>query len=419
MEAVFRSDNSFFKFSLLAGVDITSDVINLSISEENGGIINGSLTLFDPLLQYHNILKLSTSFSISFGYKTNSVKEVYLNSKNPNEIYGIKSRDNINCIVISGNGNAQNNGNVTFTCGFIGNTYMTDSRKVVKYTSGNKLQVVQTVMARLGITKTFIDFDRQSETVGGTDLTIAQWTSDFRFLNDMASEWQSIFSVGLDPAGLQVGLFLGKNKIKDLQAQNFIKSCLGAVVGNNKLFEYGIGSTKANVISYTWKNNAGENGTGDGTVFHSVNGVPQTMRYFVEGGTVKAYKLNTENVKKFMNEYKGGNAKLEATGLILQAQEYNSKVADRHAYDFFDVVDQSTAPQGEGYTINIEALGDPTVMPPGMVIFGNGFPDFWHYNNAPVKDFFIKKVDHKFDQSGYKMSLEIADIVTVYGSFVM
>jgi hypothetical protein len=378
-------------------------------------MISGNISLHDKHLEFTNILKLSTRFTISWGYKTNTLKDIYLNSRNPDELSGIKSRDNIDCVVISASGSNSNAGEIIYNCGFICSVYLADSRKIVKFKSGTKGGVVKEVMAKLGIVESYIEFSQKDNALN-SEITWTQWTSDIRFLNQLAFDLQCIFSIGVTPKGTIAGLFVSKTQLKSTNVENFVKSCLGSIVGKNKLFEYSIGSQKANVISYSWKNNAGENGSGDGASFELINGKPQIIRYFAEAGTVKAYKLNDAKVAEFERTYKGGQ--LEAVGLIMNASQYDSRVGDRQAKDFFDVVDQSTAPQGAGFTLNIECLGDPTVMPPSMIKLGQGFPDFWHYNNMPVQDFFIKKATHKLDSTGYKMSIEAADIVTTYGSYI-
>ena len=87
----------------------------------------------------------------------------------------------------------------------------------------------------------------------------------------------------------------------------------------------------------------------------------------------------------------------------------------------FDEVDQSTAPQGMGYSCNCKMIGDPFLTVPYNILFKEGFAAPLTQSHDPLSKqttFFIKKSTHTFSKSGYFTDVEIVDAYAATGSFI-
>ena len=77
---------------------------------------------------------------------------------------------------------------------------------------------------------------------------------------------------------------------------------------------------------------------------------------------------------------------------------------------FFDPVESSYAPQGFGYRITCDMIGNPLYIPSSQIKINNGFPDRLGGNQAI---WYLDKVSHTINKSGYSMKIEIVDVFTL------
>jgi hypothetical protein len=85
---------------------------------------------------------------------------------------------------------------------------------------------------------------------------------------------------------------------------------------------------------------------------------------------------------------------------------------------YFRQVDQRTAPNGLGYSVTMNAIGDPSSTPGILARFGEGFPDCLRVGQTSAKpiDFIVRKVTHQLGMDGYKNALDVVDFYTAFGS---
>jgi len=121
--------------------------------------------------------------------------------------------------------------------------------------------------------------------------------------------------------------------------------------------------------------------------------------------------LNEQRIK---DRFKGKNAGevIDLTSNYLSAKKFDEvKWA-------FDAVEETTAPQGMGFSINTNMHGDPYITSLKRVIFKNNFPAPLTQDNSPgsVIKFYVKKVTHTITKdAGYKCALEISDTYDIVG----
>jgi hypothetical protein len=159
----------------------------------------------------------------------------------------------------------------------------------------------------------------------------------------------------------------------------------------------------SNVISYNWKSNESENGVGSNVQLDFVDGRVVLRRFVAEQEKVITYRLRPERIKEAI-------ADVEGDGIAAQTQVVKDLLSTNDFEDikhFFDPYESTTAPQGFGYRITAQQIGNPLVMPPNQIIINNGFPDRLGGRQAK---YYINKVTHNIDKTGYKMSTEIVDV---------
>jgi hypothetical protein len=130
------------------------------------------------------------------------------------------------------------------------------------------------------------------------------------------------------------------------------------------------------------------------------DGTYQVTRYNVPDEKVMTYRLVPERIE----------AELSAAGDITQSSavllEMLSKKDWKQIEHYFDVVPESTAPQGSGLELEAKLMGDPLVTA-GMVCgFGFGFPDRF---GAKDRTWFISRSTHTLSNSGYELDTSIRD----------
>jgi len=373
---------------------------------------SGSIQIFDPEHYYSRIFTIGTPLDVSFGYAKKDLSPDFLLSKkeNPNEMTGIGggSRTGIKAYVTSPNGTGAANGVITFNINFFGREYLSKKQKRV-FTGMSKGTLVRQLLTEIGCTFSEVKFTRENEVLN-QNTQIFQRETNYKLLLRFAREWRGLFRISFNSAGQMVGLFISPGMI-DLKTYPLQFS--GAIAGNSIYLDYK-GKVK-NVISYSWKNQAGDGGSGDNVrMVMGANGKPTFLRYVTKGDTVKVYQLRPERIKNVLK--KAG----DFTKRIALLKEWVGTSDFNKVKQFFDPVDMPTAPQGLGYSLNIDMLGNPFMSPPLKVLFGDGFPT-WFQPREKIKssNFYARKVTHTIDRSGYKMKLDVADAFTINGGSLL
>jgi len=417
MIGLYNADSSFFNISsddvALSKQVVNDDVIGLTIQEEIGKATSGSLQLNDPNNVYAGLMTLGIKLNISWGYKDadTSIRSVTASQKNPSEMQGTMVREGMTAYVMSPSGSGNENGHSVFNCNFYGTEWSkSQARKV--YKAGTKSSVVVEVLRRMGVSFWDVMFERGHELIT-PDTQVLQWETDFKFLQRIARDWRVMFRIGYMASGRMYAMFVDFDKFDQVA---FSKMVTGASFGNSIQLDYKYGL--ANVRSYKWQNHAGESGTGDHVKIVWVGGKPTFIRYIAEGQTVRAYRFVPSKITKELERRgnTGGiSAQTEYMKWATMKVDFNS-MRELVSKGYFVPVDVDTAPQGVGYSVNVEMLGNPLITPPMLCKFGEGFPD----NLASYQfKIYLRKVEHSISKDGYRISAEAVDTLTLTGgSFV-
>jgi hypothetical protein len=258
----------------------------------------------------------------------------------------------------------------------------------------------------MGCKNILVNFTRQNEMLS-SNTAIFQRETNYRFLLKYAREWRAVFRISQDSIGNLTAIFISPQYLGSYQIPNLLS---GAIGGDSIFLEYKSGIS--NVIKYSWKNHAGENGSGDNTrIIIGANGQPTIIRYVTKGDTVLAYKLNTEKIK---NKLRGTSDYSSRYALL--KDWIDSKTFEEVKWAF-DPVEMSTAPQGLGYSMQVQMIGIPLMSAPLKIFYGEGFPVWFtpKNNKAHVVNFYSRKVTHTIDTKGYFMDLDIMDMFTALG----
>jgi hypothetical protein len=419
MEVIYQHDSSYFKISLpnSDNRDITNDVISLEITESIGEIITGNLSLNDPFHFYSSqLLPEGTEFKISWGYKNKweNLAQLEVSEKNPTELVNSGGvRQGLKAIIITPQGGGSNQGAITYNCKFYAYEYLQNLKETKVFSTGTKRTVIEEIFNSLGVKTSVIDFQRQNEQNTSTT-SVRQNEGNIAFLIRLAYEWRCLFRTGYDQAGNLIAVFVDNSKIGDQTLSTFLMNITGGV-GSSKLLEYGMGSI-ANTLNYTWQRHIGESGQGDGVNVNIINGQPVITTYIAATETVKTLKLNENRLEEYIKQNKENE--IEITKEIFNAKSLTSRVGKTTVQWFFDEIDSKTAPQGLGYTITGEIIGDPAFTPIVEIIFGEGFPAQLQNINVTINKFYVKSCIHRLSQSGYITSFEIGDAITIFGGFI-
>lgn len=414
----YAQDGSYF--------DVTSDdinsafrvlnenVVSFNLKEEMRRMNSGSITLHDPNQIYSKVLRAGVKLDIEWGYnqppigfRTLSGKINALND----EIFGISSRSNFVGIIQHPSGGLSQQGQTTYNVNFFGSEYLSQKKYII-HRLNTRYDVIKTAMSNLGIlpVNQFIDFSTATQTLN-VNTQIIQRESDFRFLIRLSYEWRVAFRLGYNKSGQPTAVFVDYNKIGNKIYSKVLGHALG---GSNIQLEYN--KPDANVLSASWKQNAGTQGGGDNVrIIIGADGKPQFFRFVSQGETVKVYKLVPERIGKELQ--RAGNF-TDRTALLTDWL----KTTDFEKIEkYFDEVDQSTAPQGYGYEINVEMVGNPMVTAPIRAEFGSGFPTILQRQNQATSPniYYMNSIEHKIDINGYFMSATVMDALSVTGgSFI-
>lgn len=405
MAGLSNKDSSFFEIvSPDVGLDdkiSTGDLISMTVNEKMSQLTQGTLSLHDPNHVYSRILRLGVKLRIAWGYKNADAhpRSLLAPIQNLDQFSESTERRGLEVLVESPSGGGSQTGVATYNCNFTSLGWRGDD-EVRVFEEGTYADVVKTVLSELGVPpdQQIVRFSRGNTTIDETN-SVRQWESNFAFLVRLASrEWRAFFSMNYDQKGTLWARFVDPDLLPSTIAY---QSAIMGVRGKSSILDYK--GLVANVISYTWKNNAGKSGTGDGVNIVIVNGQPTFQRYNVETQTVVTWQLRPERIEAEL-----GRKQNEAgvTGQITLVQDVLSASSFEEVQRFFEPIEQETAPQGYGYEVNLKMLGDPLFMAGNMVTFGEGFPDV--LGNSQT-NWYVESVSHTISQQGYMMDVHVAD----------
>jgi hypothetical protein len=372
------------------------DLISLTVTEELGKITQGSIKLHDHHLTYARLLSTGAQLALSWGYASSGdIGDV---GRIADELTAVRTRRGLRVMLMNPAGSGSG-GDVEFSANF----WAVDVRGLqqhILYQGMTRGAMIAQVMQRLGIATPEVNFTSASiNLTAGTAERQAE--TDFAFLARKAQEWRCHLAVGHDPQGVPVGAFVDVDKIDQSAV---VQRITGSTASGVEL-AYNAGDA-SNCQSYEWQCHEGENGAGDGVQMVMVNGVPQMIRYTVEGETVKTWRLNEQRLQ---DDY----GKRDLRGQFSLTLEIATAKDFDQVKKYFDAVDQTTAPNGRGYTVTTKVLGNPLLVPPCRVQFGEGFPDRLRQKGnveSPGVRFFLLRNTHSIDRSGYFGALEIVDV---------
>ena len=398
-----NKDSSFFQIEstdiILNETDFNRNLISLTITENTGALPNGTLTFYDPDHSFSKILRTGVSLRIAWGYKNflTTPSSLLANTLNFDEVTGPLVRRGFEGFVSSPTGSGGVDGVVKYNCNFTSWGFR-GLDKVKKYTEGKKKDVISQAFDDIGISpiKRYIDF-----TLGDDPLTenteVRQMETSFAFLKRKALEWQATFHVSFSPLGESVGVFIDRNKIGSTMLPAWVLSAGG---GSNAIDYKG---KLNNVKSYKWSSSESENGSGDNVSIEFVDGQIQFRRYTATQESVITYRFNLEELQK---DY-------ETAALDGLSQQYKLFKELYSAKDFesikhyFIAEETTTAPDGYGYRINAEMIGNPLYIPGNRIQVLEGFPS---RIGGAQSIWYLNSVTHVINSSGYNMSIEVVDV---------
>jgi hypothetical protein len=413
-------DSSFFSVkveNVVAGTPaakyLTDKVISFEITEEMGKMMHGTLQMEENFdFDTSSTLKRFAKIEVQWGYKNRNQiqKDAYVKAKNPGELFTSGQ------LVRFAKGRVQNpswssgsDGKMVYNCSFMcfDDSWLGAGSKM--FNKALKGTVVLQTLLDMGILTSapFVKFRRDKEVVDGDTGIRRDNVSMFRFLHRLALEWQCLFRIAYDGKLKEaVALFCDYNDDKTIEM--FVNR-VGSSFGTSILWDYKDG--KRNVMSYTAQYNASESGVGDSvTPIFGAGGTVTFQRTIAETQKVTYWVLQPGAMKRDMDAAGSIAAKTQ----LMQTWVGPQKFEDLVSKGYFVDVTSTTAPQGIGLTVNIEAIGDPLCTSPCRAKFGKGFPKIFSGGTTGTS-FYQTGVTHKIDKSGYKMSVMCADAFTVSG----
>jgi hypothetical protein len=407
MEIGYGNDTFFFDITSadLLGDNslsriIDQDVVSFSITEEMARLTTGAITVNDNLNYYSRVMRNGMRLNIAWGYK------------HFDAIAGVQNkswRTGIQTVIQTPSGGGAENGLIDYSVSFYSNSVL-NKKAYVLYNTGSRYYVIQSLFDDLGIVDTVIDFVTGSVALSNK-ISVRQAESSYNLLYRLAKEWNCLFMIGFKEDGTKAGLFIDPWKIKTSGLLFNKKIILTA--GPKEL--YFNAQDKSNVKSYTWQQHIGESGQGDQVDIRiGIDGKAIFERRVAEGQKVITYVLNPGKIEA---AYATKTNIADKTALFTQFA--NAEDFDEVKWAF-DKVETVTAPQGQGFTINVEMVGDPLLMPGQEVVFKEGFPSILSQAQSIGSNivYFILKATHTITKQGYSTSLEIVDSYTLNGSFL-
>lgn len=398
-----NKDSSFFTVVSpdidLSADDFSKNLISLSIEEKMSAMPQGTLSFYDPQNYFSRVLRTGVRLIISWGYKNREANPDSLIAEKLNfdEVTGKITRRGYQGFVSSPTGGGGTDGVIKFNCNFTSFGFRGEELSKI-YTSGTKRSVVQQAFDSLGVspTKRIIDFTLANDRISA-DKYVRQEESTFAFLNRIAIEWQSVFHLSFSPAGETVGFFIDWNKLGTIPLPMWALEAGGA---SNAI---GYKGELNNVKSFKWSSSESESGVGDNVRLDIVDGQIQFRQYVAETEKVITWRLDQGKIQEvYADAAKDGlNQQIKLTRELLSKNDFEEI---KH---FFTPVEQTTAPQGRGYRLNCEMIGNPLYIPGNRIVIKNGFPDRL---GGTQSKWFLHSVNHMIDNSGYNMSIEVMDV---------
>lgn len=376
---------------------INQDIISFNYTEEVMKLSRGNLSLRNVDKDYSLFIRNGNTFNISFGYKS------------WNQFAGLRNksfRSGIKCVCETPSGGGDDNGASTYNINFYADDL--NNKKIFRtFESDTRFTVIKQLMTDLGILNQIIDFDTMLLVVN-TETSIIQDTGSFSLLNSLAQDWKCFFHVQYKDDNTKIGIFISSWKLSTT-GLTFISQ-----VSNLQLYkEVSYNSRQdSNIISYDWQQHIGESGQGDQIdVHYDALGNLIYERRVCEDQKVITYKLNVEMIK---NEETIANSKGD---LMATVANFMNKSTFEQVKKYFTAEESITAPQGLGFTINLQMYGDPFLVPGLEIKFKSGFPAILTQSQSldSVARFYIRKADHIITKGGYKTNIEVADSYTFEG----
>ena len=405
-----NKDSSFFEIKLLntdVGENVyAEDVVSLNVTEEMDKMTLGTLRLRDRDHLYSRVMRTGVLAEIAWGYKK---WDLDLGAVEGTDVFSrVLERRGLRVAILNPGGSGGSDGAVYYNCRFMSIDIVGLQDHVV-HSGGTKGSLITKVMNKIGVTNTDVRFARMNDPANAR-----QWETDFQFLSRKAREWRTLFRIGRDPNGDMIGLFMDPEHLPN--------SKLAADMAGGSLDLYYNAGDKSNVLDYNWQNHEGENGAGDNVQMVMLNGEITFLRYTIENDKVRTWALSMTKIREAFDERDlGGFAGIESQAQLVQEVYEAKDFEDWRIKRFFDPIDQSTAPNGLGYTLNVHMLGNPAAAPPGIPTLRQGFPDrlrprgrqgggdLVQVNNL----FYLRKATHRIDRTGYFTDLEIVDVYTL------
>lgn len=379
---------------------INEDVINFSITEEMAKVSTGSITVNDNHNYYTRIFRNGMRLKISYGYKKRNFFQTLLNDA---------SRSNISAIIQSPSGAGDAAGLSNYNITFYSNDIL-QNKAVKNFDNDSRYSVVRKLFIDIGVMTPVIDFELSS-VVCDKKNPVRQWETSFALLNRLSKEWKCLFSVGYSQAGIKSGMFIDPSKLKTsgiLYNKSLVFNANAKELYYNSL-------DKSNVKSYSWQQHVGESGQGDNiTIRMGIDGKPIFERRVAEGQKIVTYQLDPKRIEAKYASVKDQGEKTQLFQQFVSATDFDQvKWA-------FKPIETPTAPQGQGFTVNIEMIGDPTILPGQEIVFKGGFPSILtqSQDGAPLLSFYVLKCTHTINKNEYTTSLEIVDAYTLNGSYL-
>jgi hypothetical protein len=416
-------DKSYFKVVIpnqgQTFTQATKSIISFSITEEVGKMLTGSVSFYDPIYKYHDILRMGKTLNIEWGYTRPYI--FYDVNESVDQFKGGYKRTGIQAIIQSPSGSGSESGEKIYNCNFIGKEYVAGIKTLV-HKGPTYADVIRTVLTNFGVSidpaHCFINFPKGSTKLTA-DTYVLQYESDWKFLARMSFEWGALFDLSYNAKGEKIAMFATTSSSEYL-AYSLIRT--QSLAGSSMTFNYmnKVGVNTTMVRNFNWQQNGG--GGGDNVQISMIGGQVQIMRYHAETERTVVYKLDSD---KMAREMKAGNTKDQIALLSdwLSTNKFEDLIYDSKTNKgYFVPVVQTTAPQGLGYTINLKTLGNPMISPPCKVIFESvkdstkNFPPM--FQNTSLS-YWIRKVTHTISRSGYECDVEVVDGFTASGgSFV-
>lgn len=401
MIGIQNKDSSFFQISSpdvdLTEIDMSKETVSLSITERMGAMPQGTLKFLDPFHAFSRILRTGAELNISWGYKNFGKTIDSKDALSLDEITGDIERRGLKGFVSSPGGSGSSSGVIAYDCNFTSYGFRGDD-KTETFDSGNRTGVISQAFNDLGIlpSNQIIDFSIGREALNPRR-SVRQDETTYLFLTRLAREWRAVFTISFNNKGLAVGIFVDPEKLNTSNIPFRVNGQKGSA------HELGYKGKVNNVKSYKWSSNESENGVGANVRLEIIDGQPVFRRFVAGEETVISYKLNTEKIKSAIKDK-------EVDGIVAQTkfvrELLSTKTFDQIKH-FFDAYESTTAPQGFGYRVTAETIGNPLYSPPNQIRLVNGFPDRLGSSQAI---YYLNEVTHNIGKSGYNTTLQIVDV---------